>query len=113
MASPVAASFSARAGRTRKVTSRPASRSRPPKYPPVAPAPTTRKRMGTSFRARATGRPDQTGPSARGRRVEVHGRVHGVEPEPRAGVHQDPARLVLGHREERVARVLLPVEQVV
>src|SRR5215467_10893954 len=43
--SPVAASRSARAGRTRNVTSRPASSSRPPKYPPVAPAPTTRKRM--------------------------------------------------------------------
>ena len=48
MASPVAASRSARAGRTRNVTSRPASSSRPPKYPPVAPAPTTRKRMNGS-----------------------------------------------------------------
>src|SRR6185312_13049157 len=43
--SPASASRSARAGRTRNVTSRPASSSRPPKYPPVAPAPTTRKRM--------------------------------------------------------------------
>jgi hypothetical protein len=43
--SPVAASRSARAGLTRNVTSWPASSSRPPKYPPVAPAPTTRKRM--------------------------------------------------------------------
>src|SRR5262249_3929784 len=45
--SPVAANRSARAGLTRNVTSRPASSSRPPKYPPVAPAPTTRKRMDT------------------------------------------------------------------
>jgi len=36
---PVWASSVARRGRTRKVTSRPASSSLPPKYPPIAPAP--------------------------------------------------------------------------
>src|SRR5262249_36239349 len=40
--SPFAASRAARPGRTRNVTSRPASSSRPPKYPPIAPAPTIR-----------------------------------------------------------------------
>src|SRR3954452_11808015 len=35
----------ARSGRTRKVTSAPDSTSRPPKYPPVPPAPRIRMRM--------------------------------------------------------------------
>ena len=39
-------------GRTRKVTSRPAWASRAPKYPPVAPAPTIRMRMGSGSLAR-------------------------------------------------------------
>src|SRR5690242_7471414 len=39
---PFRASCSARRGRTRKVTSAPASASRPPKYPPTPPAPRTR-----------------------------------------------------------------------
>src|SRR5215469_12093435 len=42
---PSAASWAARRGRTRKVTSRPASAKRPPKYPPVEPAPITRRRI--------------------------------------------------------------------
>src|SRR6266403_1545630 len=42
MTRPASASSLARLGRTRKVTSRPASSSLPPKYPPIAPAPTTR-----------------------------------------------------------------------
>ena len=51
--------------------------------------------------------------SPRGRGVEVDGGVHGVKPEPVAGVDEDPARLVLGDGPERVARVLLPPEEVV
>src|ERR1700738_4226351 len=43
---PALASSAARFGRTRKVTSLPASSILPPKYPPMAPAPTTRMRMG-------------------------------------------------------------------
>jgi hypothetical protein len=43
---PVSASRAAQSGRTRNVTSRPASSRRPPKYPPVAPAPTTSMRTG-------------------------------------------------------------------
>src|SRR5271163_1622579 len=42
---PLSRSCAARRGRTRKVTSRPAWARRPPKYPPVAPAPTTKRRM--------------------------------------------------------------------
>src|SRR5690349_23816691 len=45
---PVFASCAALRGRKRKVTSLPASSSRPPKYPPSAPAPTTRIRMNHS-----------------------------------------------------------------
>ena len=42
---PAVASSAARRGRTRKVTSRPACSILPPKYPPIAPAPTTRMRI--------------------------------------------------------------------
>src|SRR6266851_2011441 len=42
---PASASSTARLGRTRKVTSRPACSILPPKYPPIAPAPTTRIRI--------------------------------------------------------------------
>src|ERR1700720_4320891 len=42
---PASASSAARRGRTRKVTSRPAASILPPKYPPMAPAPTTRIRI--------------------------------------------------------------------
>src|SRR5215470_4235355 len=42
---PAEASSPARRGRTRNVTSRPASSMRPPKYPPIAPAPTTSVRI--------------------------------------------------------------------
>ena len=45
---PTRRSLSARSGRTRKVTSRPAWASRAPKYPPVAPALTTKMRMAPS-----------------------------------------------------------------
>src|SRR5271169_697357 len=45
---PVRASSAARRERTRKLTSRPASSSLPPKYPPIAPAPTTRTRISLS-----------------------------------------------------------------
>src|SRR3954469_8260659 len=45
MTSPAEASSEARRGRTRKVTSRPACSSLPPKYPPMAPAPTTKTRI--------------------------------------------------------------------
>lgn len=45
----VQAEQSARAGRTRNVASQPPSSIRPPKYPPVAPAPTTRNRMVQSL----------------------------------------------------------------
>src|SRR5271168_1745984 len=45
MTSPADASSAARRGRTRNVTSRPACSILPPKYPPIAPAPTTRMRM--------------------------------------------------------------------
>src|ERR1700691_3749306 len=48
MTRPVSASWAARFDRTRKVTSRPASSSRPPKYPPMAPAPITRIFMAIS-----------------------------------------------------------------
>src|ERR1700689_1131858 len=48
---PVSASWAARFGRTRKVTSRPASSNRPPKYPPMAPAPITRIFMAISLGA--------------------------------------------------------------
>ena len=47
--SPFSRNCAARFGRTRNVTSRPASASRPPKYPPVAPTPTTRIRMDASL----------------------------------------------------------------
>jgi hypothetical protein len=49
MTRPALASSDARLGRTRNVTSRPACSSLPPKYPPIAPAPTTRTRMLKSF----------------------------------------------------------------
>src|SRR6476620_9879183 len=42
---PAVASSEARRGRTRKVMSRPACSILPPKYPPMAPAPTTRIRI--------------------------------------------------------------------
>src|SRR3954470_8722179 len=42
---PAAASSEARRGRTRKVMSRPACSILPPKYPPIAPAPTMRTRI--------------------------------------------------------------------
>src|SRR5947209_15551659 len=42
---PAAASSEARRGRTRKVTSRPPCSILPPKYPPMAPAPTMRTRI--------------------------------------------------------------------
>src|SRR5258708_24770718 len=42
---PPSRSFAARPGLTRNVTSCPARASRPPKYPPVEPAPTTSKRI--------------------------------------------------------------------
>src|SRR3978361_410398 len=42
---PAAASSEARRGRTRKVMSRPACSILPPKYPPMAPAPTMRTRI--------------------------------------------------------------------
>src|SRR6201999_1946335 len=42
---PAEASSPARFGRTRNVTSRPGSSMGPPKYPPMAPAPTTRMRI--------------------------------------------------------------------
>src|SRR3954453_3242089 len=42
---PAAASSEARRGRTRKVMSRPACSILPPKYPPMAPAPTLRTRI--------------------------------------------------------------------
>src|SRR6202011_206870 len=45
MTRPAPASSAARRGRTRKVTSWPACSIRPPKYPPMAPAPTTRTRI--------------------------------------------------------------------
>src|SRR5277367_6577885 len=45
--SPAPRSSAARRGRTKNVTSRPAWARRPPKYPPVAPAPTTSIRMTT------------------------------------------------------------------
>src|SRR5580704_3892883 len=45
---PVRASSAARRERTRKLTSRLASSSLPPKYPPIAPAPTTRTRISLS-----------------------------------------------------------------
>src|ERR1700691_990091 len=45
MTRPADASSAARRGRTRNVTSRPACSILPPKYPPIAPAPTTRIRM--------------------------------------------------------------------
>src|SRR6266700_885074 len=45
MTRPAEASSWARRGRTRKVMSRPACSIRPPKYPPMAPAPTTRTRI--------------------------------------------------------------------
>src|ERR1019366_3211207 len=50
---PEAASSAARRGRTRKVTSCWAWSRRPPKYPPMAPAPTTRMRMVDSWRETA------------------------------------------------------------
>jgi hypothetical protein len=48
IARPVRASAAARHERTRKLTSRLASSSLPPKYPPIAPAPTTRTRISLS-----------------------------------------------------------------
>src|SRR5882672_11186170 len=45
MTRPASASSAARRGRTRNVTSRPACSILPPKYPPMAPAPTTRMRI--------------------------------------------------------------------
>src|SRR5688572_20662861 len=42
MQRPSRSSWARRAGRTRNVTSAPLSASRPPKYPPIAPAPKTR-----------------------------------------------------------------------
>src|SRR4051812_33153250 len=42
---PAAASSEARRGRTRNVMSRPACSILPPKYPPIAPAPTMRMRI--------------------------------------------------------------------
>src|SRR5579863_3712360 len=77
MRRPSRASNSARRARTRKVTSRPASRSLPPKYPPTAPAPTTRVRIVLSPRedsdppARSDGPPGATGHEADG--VEIPG----------------------------------------
>src|SRR5580704_13458138 len=47
--SPRSLSAAARAGRTRNVTSALAAARRPPKYPPTAPAPSTRKRGPAKF----------------------------------------------------------------
>src|SRR5712671_2545257 len=49
MTSPRSLSAAARAGRTRNVTSALAAARRPPKYPPTAPAPRTRKRGPSKF----------------------------------------------------------------
>src|ERR1700693_896078 len=45
---PCSARRFCRCGRTRKLTSAPASARRPPKYPPIAPAPSTRIRIAAS-----------------------------------------------------------------
>src|SRR5581483_9628916 len=66
MTKPALRSSSWRRSRTRNVTSAPASTSRPPKYPPIPPAPRIRMRMRPSLeRLRACKREYGAGPALR------------------------------------------------